>query len=220
MIPTRPRVLLATSNPAKQDALRKLLDGCGVEFVLPDGCEQPVPDVEEDGGTHLENASQKAVAFSRAFSLPAIASDGGLEIPALGKLWDGRRSRRFAGPDDEDRITALLRLMHGIPAERRVARFREAAVLADPNRKIIVAAETLGPEGRIAEEAAVERVSGFWIPSLWLYPPRWVTEWELTPGERQELKTAWDALREELRPGIQAWLWEMSAGNGSGLNHL
>jgi len=199
------KVLLGTWNPAKQDALRRVIYGMGVTVLTPEeaGLDRLV--IPEEGRTYLDNAVLKAKFLAHAAGIAAISSDGGLEIPALGDRWKGLRSRRFAGPTDEDRIRALLEMMEGIPAERRTARFHEAVALVETGGRIVASAQQAGPDGRIAEQADPRRVEGFWVPSLWLYPPRWVTEWDLEDAERRVSRTAWDAVADEVRPGLALW---------------
>ena len=88
-MPTRPSskretpILLATGNPAKQQTLRWLLEGLDLRPTTPEqlGLES-VP--EEEGDTHQAIARLKAQEWSLAGSTLAIASDGGLVLPALG----------------------------------------------------------------------------------------------------------------------------------------
>lgn len=160
----------------------------------------------EDGWTFQDNAEYKARYFARMAGRPAIASDGGLEIPVLRGRWQGLRTHRFAGPGDAERIQALLTMMEGISNGGRAARFHEAVAVATPEGRIIVSAQKAGPIGRIAPKPDPRSRPGFWIPSLWLYPPRWVTEWDLSDEEREHLRTAWDAVAAAIRPQLSDWL--------------
>jgi XTP/dITP diphosphohydrolase len=200
------RILLASENPAKQHELRRLLEGLPARTVTPAEAGIAAPRLEENGATHLENALLKAAAWAAASGLPALASDGGLHIPALGDAWDGLRNRRFAGPADDDRIAALLSLMHGLPPARRTAVFREAVALVVPEGTVIASAEAISPEGRIAEAPDARRHEGFWVTSLWLHPPRWVTEFDLTSPERASRETAWDRVSARIRRDVESWL--------------
>jgi XTP/dITP diphosphohydrolase len=204
-MPNNQKIVIASANPSKQAELRRLLRGLPLETLAPD--EAGVEDLRprEDGWTFQDNAEYKARAYARRSGLPAIASDGGLEIPILRGRWEGLKTRRFAGPDDADRIRALLDLMGTIPPEGRAARFHEAVAVAEPDGAIVISAQRAGPIGRIAETPDSRRRKGFWVPSLWLYPPRWVTEWDLTDEERARRHTAWDAVAAVLRPKLEAW---------------
>ena len=99
------RALLGTTNPAKLERLRWLLDGLPIETVDPSSLGLSGLDIEESGATHEENAGLKAEAWSQAAGLPALASDGGLVIPALGDDWLSLHTRRFAGEDAERRCS-------------------------------------------------------------------------------------------------------------------
>lgn len=199
-------ILLATTNPAKQMALAHLLDGLRVTVVTPEEIGLAEPMIAEGHATYRENAEEKAVAYAAAAEIPAIASDGGLEIPSLGAQWDGLRTRRFAGPTDSDRIEALLALLAGIPLERRTARMHEAVAFATPGGRLVASSQEAGAWGRLAESADPRVELGFWIPALWLYPPRWVTQWDLFDGERSAIVTAWEALAGALRPAVRCYL--------------
>jgi XTP/dITP diphosphohydrolase len=126
------RVLIATRSGAKARELRELLQLPGFELVSLD--ELAIPDaIPEDGQTFDENAVKKALGYARLARLPAIADDSGLEVDALAGA-PGVRTRRFAGPDasDEENNAHLLRLLEGVPPERRGARYRCTLALAEP----------------------------------------------------------------------------------------
>jgi XTP/dITP diphosphohydrolase len=103
------------------------------------------PAVIEDAPTFAGNAAKKAVALARwlAGRPPAwertfvLADDSGLEVDALGGA-PGVLSARFAAMDagqtgnstDAENNAKLLRLLAGVPPERRTARFRCAIAVA------------------------------------------------------------------------------------------
>ncbi len=93
-------------------------------------------EVEETGENYHENAYIKALAFSEASGLAAVADDSGLEVEALGGE-PGLRSARYAGIDatDEDRVSYLLDKLNGIGWEYRNARFICVIALVEPNGK-------------------------------------------------------------------------------------
>jgi XTP/dITP diphosphohydrolase len=109
-------LLLATTNPGKQRELSRLLDGIPGRLVLPAevGLDEQVA---EPHHTYAENAAEKAIAFSRASGLPALADDSGLEVAALD--WGpGVRTGRFGGPDVSDPVALILERLAG-QADRR-----------------------------------------------------------------------------------------------------
>lgn len=126
------RLLIATRSAAKARELRGLLRVPGMELVTLDelGIAEEVP---EDGTTFDENAAKKALGYAHLTGLPVVADDSGLEVDFLGGA-PGIRTRRFAGPTatDEENNAHLLRLLEGVPPERRTARYRCSLALAEP----------------------------------------------------------------------------------------
>ena len=101
--------MLATGNADKLRMLDWLLEDLPLDPVTPADIGISVsPD--ESGDTHESIARSKAEAWSLAAGMPAIATDGGLLVPALGANWESRYTRRFAGPaaDDAARQRRLL----------------------------------------------------------------------------------------------------------------
>jgi XTP/dITP diphosphohydrolase len=92
--------------------------------------EEPV----EDGLTLLDNAWIKARSVHERTGLPALADDTGLEVDALNGA-PGVYSSRFAGETATyaDNNAKLLKLLEGIPPDRRTARFRCVAAFVDEN---------------------------------------------------------------------------------------
>ena len=107
---------------------------------LPGLKEIPAP--EEDGLTFIDNATLKAVYYSRfAPGELVVADDSGLEVDALGGA-PGVRSARFASdagvvdsPDANNNAdvwnnVVLLQRMARVPAGQRTARYRCVLVVA------------------------------------------------------------------------------------------
>jgi XTP/dITP diphosphohydrolase len=113
-------LLLATRNPKKARELIRLIKLPGLRLLTLDRFPE-IPLVHEDGATFRANAVKKAVQTSRYTILTVLAEDSGLEVRALGGR-PGVRSARFAG-NDEANIEKLLRLMSGVSASKRQARF-------------------------------------------------------------------------------------------------
>lgn len=142
-------ILLATGNPDKQRMLEWLLEGLPVRPVKPADLAVHVhPD--ESGETHESIARSKAAAWSQAAGIPAVASDGGLLLPALGANWESRYTRRFAGPaaDDAERQRRLLELLAPYSGAARSAAFVEGLAIADAGQTV-ASWEVQGPTGRI-----------------------------------------------------------------------
>ena len=145
-------ILLATGNRDKQAQFREILDGLPLSPVTPGEIGlSAAPD--EDGDTHEAIARDKAMQWSSSSSMLAMASDGGLVIPALGPRWESRFTHRFAGPaaDNGERLARLLELMHSYRGEERRASWVEALALADRGR-VLVSWELSGGIGYLDEQ--------------------------------------------------------------------
>jgi XTP/dITP diphosphohydrolase len=102
-------LLIATSNPGKQREFRRLLAHLPARLMTPDeiGLELAV---EEPHFSYAENATAKAVAFTRASGLLSVADDSGIEVAALD--WGpGVRSARWGSGSGSqaDELVAALR---------------------------------------------------------------------------------------------------------------
>jgi XTP/dITP diphosphohydrolase len=122
-------IVLATHNRNKVAEIAAILGGdrsirSAADFHL----KEPV----EDGLTLLDNAWIKARYVHECTGLPALADDTGLEVDALNGA-PGVYSSRFAGPAATyaDNNSKLLKLLEGLTAERRAARFRCVAAFVD-----------------------------------------------------------------------------------------
>jgi XTP/dITP diphosphohydrolase len=198
----RPVLLLASANRGKLRELRTILDGLPVELVglTEAGLGEP-PEVEETGDTFLENALIKARAYAAWSGLAAVADDSGLEVDALGGA-PGVRSARYAGPGagDQANLDKLLAALAGVPPERRTARFRCAAVLADP--KVGEWHTEAAWEGRVLE--APRGTGGFGYDPVFL-PDGWDrTSAEVDQATKDAASHRGQAFR-ALRPAIEAW---------------
>ena len=154
-----------------------------------------VPD--EEGDSHLAVARDKAKQWSRSGSTLAIASDGGLMIPALGEGWESLYTHRFAGADADDRERAnrLLELMQPYQGVYREASWIEALAIADRGR-VLASWELRGATGVIAESTAGDMdTRGFWAFSLWWIPRFGKRYSDLDPYELESLDDHWTKLR-------------------------
>ena len=91
--------MLSTRNSKKISEMQRLLAPLGLE--LENQTDTDIPSPVEDGATFVENALIKARAVSLASSMPAIADDSGLVVPALNGR-PGIYSSRFAHADATD----------------------------------------------------------------------------------------------------------------------
>ncbi len=144
----------------------------------------PLPDLpaiaepEEKGATFAENATLKAVYYSRfAPGELVLADDSGLEVDALSGA-PGVRSARFAAdsgmvdsPDANDNSDVwnniiLLQRLDGVPAAQRQARYRCVLVAARDGRSVYTAEGAV--EGLILQ--APHGTNGFGYDPLFYLP--------------------------------------------------
>ena len=156
---TAARLLIATRSEHKLRELRELLAPPHAELVSLDdvGVDgEPV----EDGATFEENAAIKARAGLAATGLPTLADDSGLEVDALDG-GPGVHTRRYAGEEatDEQNNAKLLEALHGLPPERRGARYVCALVLAMPGEPLLTVRGEC--RGRIATAPRGNRGFGY-----------------------------------------------------------
>jgi len=176
------RLLIATRNMHKTKEISSIL---GDSYQVVDLSEAPgAPEVEETGSTFVENSTLKAVAISNVSEALILADDSGLEVDALQGA-PGVYSARYAGPEADDRANndKLLAALHGVPMEKRTARFRCVMVVA---RAGVVLGDFEGSvEGRILEQA--QGTGGFGYDPLFV--PEGYTESfaELGPGIKNGL---------------------------------
>jgi XTP/dITP diphosphohydrolase len=203
-----PRLLLATSSANKLRELRAILAGVPVELVnLREAGAGTPPEIEETGHTFLDNARLKARAYAAWSGMAAVADDSGLEVDALGG-GPGVRSARYAREDatDQENLEKLLRDLDGVPPERRGARYRCAAVLAEPPGVAPDWREwhtEAAWEGRIID--APRGSNGFGYDPVFL-PDGWDrTSAEVDAATKDAASHRGRAFR-ALRPAIEAWV--------------
>jgi XTP/dITP diphosphohydrolase len=128
-------IVVATENPGKLREIKESLKGMQVQILslrdLP-----PIPPVEENGNTFLENALKKARTVAQHTGRLTIADDSGLEVDYLDGD-PGVHSARFAGEDasDRDNNSRLLQCLEGVPPSHRGAVFRCVIAVVDPQGK-------------------------------------------------------------------------------------
>ena len=146
------RLFLASSNPGKLAEYRALVrsadlvaSGAPIALeLLPEFASLPV--FEEDAPTFAENATGKALHYSRLCEGLVFADDSGLVVPSLGGA-PGVLSARYAGPgvSSAERNAKLLGELRGKSGRERAAYFVCAIALALRGRaKAIVTARVGG----------------------------------------------------------------------------
>lgn len=193
------KILIATTNPGKAAELQEMLD---LDVNLLSLKDFPgIPEVKEDGATFVENASKKALGYAKATDLWTIADDSGLVIDALDGA-PGIESARFSGEKSLDRtlidhknIAKVLKLLKGVPTEKRTARFVCSLCMASPEEVLIQTQGTL--EGLITEEEIGK--NGFGYDPVFFVPNLNKTVAQLTREEKNAISHRGNAIR-KLKP--------------------
>ncbi|WP_347491177.1 XTP/dITP diphosphatase [Desulfoscipio sp. XC116] len=185
-------IILATRNEGKVRELQQLLAETGFKVISMSSYPN-APDVVEDGRTFEDNAIKKAREVAAAANKIALADDSGLMVDYLDGA-PGVHSARFAGPghDDTANNDKLLRLLNGVPRQKRTARFCCVVAIATPDGK---AATTQGTcEGIIIDKPRGE--NGFGYDPLFLMPEFDKTFAELDSAVKNAISHRGRALQE------------------------
>jgi XTP/dITP diphosphohydrolase len=198
------KLYLASSNPGKLGEFRALAatvapsvpngDEARVEIDLLPGFDS-LPSFEEDAPTFAENATGKALHYSRLGGALVIADDSGLVVPALGGE-PGVRSARYAGPNatNAERIAKLLGELRGKKGAERYAYFVCALALAKRGRALAIV--TARVDGEILESA--KGSGGFGYDPVFYFPALGKTFAELLPEEKNRISHRGKAFRRML----------------------
>ncbi len=184
-------LLVATTNRGKLREIKALLSG--MPFMITSLADYPhLPPVVEDGVTFKSNAEKKALTIAQATGTLTLGEDSGLEVRALDNR-PGVYSARFSGPraDDRKNNLKLLRLLRGVPAVQRQARYRCYIALADGRG--VVGVVNGSCSGYITDRARGE--NGFGYDPLFLIPRYQKTFGELDPAIKSRLSHRAKALK-------------------------
>lgn len=197
-------LVLASGNAGKLRELHQLLAPLG--FDVRPQADFGVADVEETGGTFVENALLKAREASRLSGLPALADDSGLEVDALNGA-PGIYSARYAGePRSDARNNArLLASLAEVPEGERRARYWCVLVLLRHAEDPVPLIVQRSWEGEILQAPRGEEGFGY-DPLFWL-PEQAASAAELTAQQKNRLSHRGRAL--------QALVEAMDEGQGS-----
>jgi XTP/dITP diphosphohydrolase len=186
------KILAATTNRGKLREITQALEGSSVELLTLDDLGLTVL-ASEKGSTFLDNAREKALFYSRPTGHLTLAEDSGLEVEYLGGA-PGIYSARFSGPeaDDAHNVAKVLKLMEGIPEEKRRARFVCCLVLCRGEKIMTEISGTA--DGRISTEPRGR--NGFGYDPIFFFPPLGRTFAELTPEEKNRVSHRGQAMRQ------------------------
>jgi XTP/dITP diphosphohydrolase len=196
------KLLVATRNKHKLREIREILAELNLDIVSSADIAG-LPEIVEDAPTIRDNAIKKAVETARRAKMLTLADDSGLEVDAL-KGAPGVYSARYAGEKASyfENNKKLLRELHAVPLEKRTARFRCVAAVADAKGLVDVV------EG-ISNGVIVETErggGGFGYDPLFIPDGQVKTFAELTPEVKNRishrakaLHKAWAVLNRYLR---------------------
>ncbi len=180
---TEKGLLLATTNQGKIRELKAKLQNLPLHIssLLELQIKHVFP---EKGLTFLENARGKSLFYSQYWNDLTLAEDSGLEIDFL-KGAPGVFSSRFAGSNatDEENLQKVLRLLHGVPYEKRRASFVSCMVLSQKGNILTEIQEKA--QGFITTEKIGR--GGFGYDPIFYYPPLEKTFAELPAQKKNEV---------------------------------
>ncbi len=185
------KILITSNNPHKIEKLKNILQNF---FEQIDTLQtiKIVEDIEETGTTFEENARIKALAFSDKYDGYVIATDGGVDIPAL-ENWNSLFTRRFAGENVDDffRLDTILQMMESKQGGDRRMIWREAVAVAYKDK--IIHSETVdGIEGVMQNKYDKNKYKkGIWLCSLFFFPQFNKNFFDLDSHEVEQVEISW-----------------------------
>lgn len=191
-------ILTASGNKHKREKLSWIIDGFFKKVEFPEDVDLNI-EIDEDAPTFEKNAAKKAIEFSKHYDGWVIATDGGVLIPALGNLWDGLKTKRFAGEkaSDFERIEKLLQMMKGKKGQERKMVWNEAVALAKGG-KLLFSKQVEGIEGVLQENFDQNKYKeGIWVCSVWYFPQFKKNFFDLSLEEVREVEISWERLKLE-----------------------
>ncbi len=205
------QVVVATTNPGKFRELKSMLD-LDLEWLslsdFPD-----IREIPEEGRSFAENARKKALGYAKQTGLWTIADDSGLVVDALGGE-PGVKSARFSGEKGENKqlldhknMAKVLKLLKGVPKEKRTARFVCSLSLASP-QKILIETEGI-LEGFIAQQEKGQ--NGFGYDPVFFVPELNKTVAQLTAEQKNAISHRGNAIR-KFKPLFDKLLKELKEG--------
>jgi len=180
------KLFLASSNPGKLAEYRELARASAPSVVidlalLPDF--DALPPFEENAPTFAENATGKALHYSRHGHGLVFADDSGLVVPTLGGA-PGVHSARYAGPQatNSQRTEKLLSEIRDKKGSERAAYFVCAIALAERGRAMAIVTDRV--DGEILE--APRGSGGFGYDPVFYFPALEKTFAELPAEEKNQ----------------------------------
>lgn len=184
------RIVFATGNAEKMREIREILADMDMEILSMREMGIDIP-IEENGATFEENAVIKAKAVAAVCGGIVLADDSGIEIDYLNKE-PGIYSARYMGEDTPYSIknASLIKRLHGVPDEKRTARFVCAIAAALPDGEVLTAHGEV--EGRI--DYREKGTNGFGYDPIFYLPELGRTSAELSDSEKNSISHRGKAL--------------------------
>lgn len=185
------RIVFATGNQGKLEEIRMILKDLEIPVVsMREAGFQGA--ILENGKSFEENAVIKAKTVMEQTGEIVLADDSGLEIDYLDGA-PGIYSARFMGEDTSYDIknAALVQKLHGVPDEKRTARFVCVIACALPDGSVFTTHGVM--EGIIGHE--IKGSNGFGYDPIFYLPDCGCTSAEISPEKKNELSHRGKALR-------------------------
>lgn len=164
------KILYGTTNQAKLDSMRRITKSLGLEIIGLKDLGHPLPHINEDGKSPLENAAIKAKAYYEAFGMPVFSCDSGLYFDGLeDSPQPGTHIRRVNGKElTDDEMIAYYAGLAKQHNDRLIGRYRNAICLvADAETVFQSMDEVLATEPFVlVSEPHKKLVPGFPLDSL------------------------------------------------------
>lgn len=192
------RIVFATGNQDKMREIREILSDLDMEIVSMEEAGVYM-DVNESGTSFSENAQIKATVIAQELQdrnqqagTIVMADDSGLEVDYLHKE-PGIYSARYLGKDTSytDKNNTIIERLHGVPDEKRTARFVCAIAAVMPDGTILSTNESM--EGQIGYEISGQ--NGFGYDPIFFLPEFGKTAAELSEEEKNRISHRGKALR-------------------------
>lgn len=208
---TEKSLLLATTNQGKIRELKARLNTLPLD-IYSLGEIHLTQIFPEEGETFLDNARGKSLFYSQGGEYLTLAEDSGLEIDYLHGA-PGVYSSRFSGPEatDEANLQKVLRLLNGVPPQKRKAHFVSCMVLSLKGHVVTEIQEYV--HGSIALEK--KGSGGFGYDPIFFYPPLRKTFAELSSVEKNAISHRGRAM-DKLYRFLLAYLKEKQPGEEEG----
>ncbi len=194
-------ILIGTRNSYKVGEMVSFLDGASdVKIHYLDELPEKIV-VEEDQDSLIGNAKKKALEISKHTNWYVLTSDGGVDIPGLGKKWDILRNQRIVGETktDKEKVEALITLMTGLKGEERKCTYHLALALAKDGQ-VLWSEEDITDMGYLVEELKETEIPlHMWMGQAWYYPNFGKTYNELSVSEKEEIRKLSNGLKDKLQ---------------------